>query len=118
MYYSYVMGIDDSITALKADGFEINNDGSNYMVAFPQGKDSVWEDFISKHLALGYWNEYLTENSVVFLFHLDDGIKRYEVYNFINNEVLALCEKLCECKFASLKQMLMGNHYYKGIIGE
>ena len=116
MYYSYVMGIDNKIMALTTEGFEIRNDGSNYMIAFPPEKYSVWEKFISKHLELGYWNEYLTETNVVFLFHLDNGIKRYEVYDFTNNEVLSLCEKLCECKFESLKQMLTENHYYKEII--
>ena len=118
MYHSYVMGIGDTIWALKTEGFEIRNDGSNYMVAFPKEKSAIWESFISKHLEFGYWNEYLTEYGVVFLFHLEDGIKRYEVYNFDNNEVLSLCEKLCECKFESLKQMLLGNHYYQEIIGE
>lgn len=117
MNHSYVMGIDDSILMLKAEGFDIKNDGSNYMVAFPKEISPVWESFIAQHLELGYWNEYLTEVSVVFLFHLDDGIKRYEVFDFNNNEVLSLCEKLCECKFESLKKMLTENHYYRGIIG-
>ncbi|MBO5323923.1 MAG: hypothetical protein J6A88_07485 [Oscillospiraceae bacterium] len=117
MYHSYVMGVDDSIRELTVEGFEIKNDGNNYMVAFPKEKSSVWEAFISAHLELGYWNEYLTEYGVVFLFHLEDGIKRYEVYDFNNNEVLSLCEKLCECKFESLKHMLTGNHYYREIIG-
>lgn len=103
MYHSYVMGIDDSIQALKEKGFDIKNDGSNYMVAFPRENSSIWESFILQHLELGYWNEYLTEDGVVFLFHLDDGIKRFEVHNFSSNEVLSLCEKLCECKFESLK---------------
>ncbi len=116
MYYSYVMGIDDAIMELISDGFEITKDGNNYKVAFPEGKSSVWETFISNHLELGYWNEYLTENTVVFLFHLNEGIKRYEVYDFNNDEVLALCEELCECKFESLKQMIAKNHYYKEII--
>lgn len=118
MYHSYVMGIDDSIQELTAEGFEIKNDGNNYMVAFPKEKSSAWEIFISSHLELGYWNEYLTEDGVVFLFHLDIGIVRYEVHDFNNDEVLSLCEKLCECKFESLKHMLTGNHYYKEIIGE
>lgn len=118
MYHSYVMGIGESINALTAEGFEIRNDGSNYMVAFPKENCFRWEAFISNNLELGYWNEYLTEDGVVFLFHLDDGIRRYEVYNFDNDEVLALCERLCECKLESLKHMLTGNHYYKEIIGE
>lgn len=102
MYHSYVMGIGDAIWVLKTEDFEIEKDGSNYMVAFPKEKSAAWESFISKHLELGYWNEYLTEYGVVFLFHLEEGIKRYEVFDFDHNEVLSLCEKLCECKFESL----------------
>ncbi len=34
MYYSYVMGIDSSIMELKEQGFIVQNDGDNYMVAF------------------------------------------------------------------------------------
>ena len=34
-----------------------------------------------------YWNEYLTEKGVVFLFHLQEGIRRYEVENYLNDEV-------------------------------
>ena len=117
MYYSYVMGIDNSIMELKNQGFDIQNDGDNFMVALHEKKRVIWEEFITGNLELGYWNEYLTENEVVFLFHLEDGIKRYEVYNFEDDEVLALCERLCECKFDSIKAMLVGNHYYKKIIG-
>ena len=117
MYHSYVMGIDASIMALKELGFDVVNDGNNYMVAFPKEKSSIWEGFVSTHLDVGYWNEYLTEYGVVFLFHLNDWIKRYEVHDFENAAVLSLCEELCECKFDSLKQMLTGNHYYKSIIG-
>ena len=50
---------------------------------------------------------------MVFLFHLEDGIKKYDVKNFVNEEVLALCERLCKQKFGVLKSMLEGNHFYK-----
>lgn len=116
MYHSYVMGIDYTIMELRNQDFDVQKDGDNYMVSFQEEKSNIWEDFISKHLELGYWNEYLTEDRVVFLFHLENGIKRYEVYNFENNEVLALCEKLCECKFESIKAMLVGNHFYKRVL--
>ena len=43
---------------------------------------------------------------------VNDGFKRYEVENFINNEVLELCEKLCDCKFESIKKMLSDNVFY------
>ena len=116
MYYSYVMGIDDSIKDLPKEGFDIRSDGSNYMVIFQPDSSVAWEEFITAHLEIGYWNEYLAEDRVVFLFHLEDGIKRYEVQDFDNDEVLKLCEELCECKFESLKAMLLSNHYYKDIL--
>ena len=116
MYHSYVMGIDESIYTLEEQGFEINRDGGNFMVSFSKEKAVIWEAFISAHLELGYWNEYLTEKGAVFLFHFQDGIKRYEVNDFINDEVLGLCERLCECKFESIKRMLADNYFYKRFI--
>ena len=113
MYYSYVMGIDKSICELKNHEFIIENDGNNFMVSFEKENAFRWEKFIISHLEQGYWNEYLTETGVVFLFHLEEGIKRFEVMDFENVEVLTLCERLCECKFKSIKSMLVGNHFYK-----
>ncbi|QHQ62954.1 hypothetical protein Ana3638_21005 [Anaerocolumna sedimenticola] len=113
MYYSYVMGINSIKNELKNDGFIIENDSGNYMVSFPKEKAPIWEDFITKHLEIDYWNEYIADNCIVFIFHLQDGIKKYEVNNFENKEVLDLCEKLCNCKFESIKSMLIGNHFYK-----
>ena len=63
-----------------------------------------------------YWNEYLTEDKVIFIFHLPDGFRRYEVKDYDNDEVLGLCEKLCDCKFESIKQMLSNNSFYRSII--
>ncbi len=83
MFYSYVMGIDNSINELRNQGFLIENDGNNYMVSFLKEKATIWEEFVKKHLEVGCWNEYLTDNGVVFLFHLQDGIKRYEVYELV-----------------------------------
>lgn len=113
MYYSYVMGVDDSIENLKKDGFIIEKAGKNYKVMFPEDLADVWEDFISRHLAEEYWNEYLYGGVAVFLFRLKDGIKRYDVKNYENDEVLALCEEFCGCKFESVKAMLRSNRFYK-----
>lgn len=110
------MGVDESILSLTQHGFCIKKDGNNYQVSFPRDKAEVWEEFIKEHLEVEYWNEYLTENKVIFLFHLEDGFKRYEVNDYMNNEVLSLCERLCDCKFLSIKQMLSGNSFYKTII--
>ncbi|MDE6414236.1 MAG: hypothetical protein K2K48_02365 [Anaeroplasmataceae bacterium] len=116
MNYSYVMGIGNAISELASQGFSIGKDGDNYTVSFPNDLTAVWEDFIVNHLEVGYWNEYITEDKIVFIFRLSEGIKRYEVYNFQNDEVLGLCERLCDCKFVSLKKMLCDNHFYSQLI--
>lgn len=53
-------------------------------------------------------------DKVIFIFHLEDGFKRYEVQNFINDEVLALCEKLCDCKFEFIKKCYQLIHFTEG----
>ena len=116
--YSYVMGIDESVLSLTKYGFDVKRDGDNYAVTFSKKKAPIWEDFISEHLQLEYWNEYFVDGKIVFLFHLQDGIKRYEIENYENDEVVHLCEQLCECKFTSLKDMLLENWFYRENIGE
>ncbi|MDO4167678.1 MAG: hypothetical protein Q4D32_09770 [Eubacteriales bacterium] len=116
MYYSFVMGVDKSINELEKEGFEIEKLGSSYSVSFPEEKVSMWEEFIATHLGKDCWNEYLTRHGVVFLFQLADGIKRYELEDYESDEVLRLCEKLSQCKFESIKSMLLDNNFYKEII--
>ena len=116
MYYSYVMGVDETIYNLEKEGFEVIKDGNNYMVSFPESKVAEWEIYIRKYLKKGYWNEYLTDTGVIFNFHLADGIHRYNVQDYENSEVLQLCEKLCGCKFESIKKMLQNNHFYNSKI--
>ncbi|MBQ8641938.1 MAG: hypothetical protein IJ480_06935 [Clostridia bacterium] len=121
MFHSYVMGADDSVFALEQHGFHIRRDGENYMVSFPPENAELWEAYIRGHLAEEYWNEYLAEDRVVFLFHLPAGFRRYEAERFRtdgfrNDEVLALCEELCGCRFDSLQSMLEGNHFYRKIL--
>lgn len=116
MFYSFVMGVDDSIDQLRSEGFLIEQEGENYRVSFPADHAWRWKEFISGRLKEGYWNEYLAGERVIFIFHLPDGIKRYEVVGFENEEVLRLCEKLCECQFDSIYSLLSSNHFYKGKI--
>lgn len=117
MYHSYVMGMDDSIYELQDQGFAIERDWESFMVSFPNEKAYIWEAFVCAHLMPGYWNEYITNNGVVvFLFNIDGVISRYEVYFYENADVLALCERLCECKFDSIYSMLKGNHFYSRYI--
>ena len=107
------MGIDDSIMDLKKQDFIIKKDGENYRVSFNKNDSEIWENYIISHLKVGFWNEYLADNKVIFIFCLESGIKRYEVEDYKSDEVLALCEKLCDCEFESIKSMLCGNDFYK-----
>lgn len=116
MYHSYVMGIDESILGLEQKGFLIEKVQNDYQVSFSEENASAWEDFIRQHLNENYWNEYLADDKVIFIFHLSDGFKRYEVKNYDNDEVLGLCEKLCNCKFVSIKKMLADNSFYRNFI--
>lgn len=115
-YYSYVMGIDKNILELKKRGFCIEKRGDNYVVAFTKDKADVWENFIANNLQEGYWNEYITLDKIIFMFCLNGKINRYEVSDFESDEVLQLCETLCDCKFGSLKAMLVSNSFYKRIL--
>ena len=117
MYHTYVMGVDNSIYDLENQGFKIEPEWDNFKVSFPDNKAELWEEFIKRHLKVQYWNEYLTEDKVVFLFHLADGFKRYEVNYYVNDEVLHLCEQLCNCKLETIKKILSDNSFYSTIIG-
>lgn len=92
MYYSYVMGIDSSINDLKNKGFIIQNDGDNYMVSFSKEKASIWEDFISKHLAVDFWNEFLAEDKV-FLYFICKKVSKNLMYITLKMMKSSLCVK-------------------------
>lgn len=118
MYYTYAMGMNEKIYELESQGFKIKKRNKSFEVIFPKEKAQIWEDFVKDNLEINYWNEYLTEDKVVFLFNLFDGIHRYEVENFDNDEVLTICEELCDWDFGSIKDMLLGNKFYKKILSK
>ena len=54
--------------------------------------------------------------SLVNTYVMGIGNEIDDVKNYINDEVLSLCEKLCDCKFTSLKDMLKENQFYSNKI--
>ncbi len=117
MLYSYAMGVNSSIYNLEKYGFVIERDNNNFKVTFPENKKEIWEEYIKTQLKQGFWNDYISENNQsTFIFHLENGFKKYEVDDFKNDEVLSLCEKLCCCKFDSLEKMFKDNKFYKTIL--
>ena len=111
--YSYAMGMSNEIYELEKDGFIIEKDDNDFRVTFSKELSNRWEEFVIKHLEVEYWNEYICNNEITFLFHLKDGLKKYVVENYDNDEVLKLCEELCNCKFESIEKMIKDNEFYK-----
>ena len=111
--YSYAMGMSDDIYELEKDGFIIEKDNSDFRVIFNKELAPKWEKFVTNHLEVEYWNEYISNNEITFIFHLKEGFKKYLVNNYSNDEVLKLCEELCNCKFESIEKMIKDNEFYK-----
>lgn len=112
MNYSYVMGVSDNIKELEKNGFIIEEDEKDYMVSFPKGKEEMWEAYIINNLMVGYWNEYIGDK-IVFIFKLDEEIKKYVLSKNNEKEILELCCCLAETDFVSIEDMLLGNSFYK-----
>ena len=70
MNFSYAMGMTEEIYNLEKEGFIIEKDGEDFKVSFDKKLADKWETFVYKHLAEEYWNEYITENEIIFIFHL------------------------------------------------
>ena len=111
MNYSYVMAINN-IEELNDKGFLIEKRGDDYGVSFSDDKKNFFEDFISRNLLNGFWNEYIGKEKV-FIFKFDDGsIKRYSLNSTNESEILNLCRKFANCNFESIDKMLEDNEFY------
>lgn len=72
----------------------------------------IWEQFIKDQLKVGFWNEYISKDKIVFLFKLENDFRRYEVIDFENDEVLLLCRKLYDPNINSIEEMITSNDFY------
>ncbi|HOO48381.1 MAG TPA: hypothetical protein PLE82_04565 [Saccharofermentans sp.] len=72
----------------------------------------IWEQFIKDQLKVGFWNEYISKDKIVFLFKLENDFRRYEVIDFENDEVLLLCRKLFDPNINSIEEMITSNDFY------
>lgn len=72
----------------------------------------IWEQFIKDQLKVGFWNEYISKDKIVFLFKLENDFRRYEVIDSENDEVLLLCRKLFDPNINSIEEMITSNDFY------
>lgn len=111
MNYSYLMGVND-ITELKVQGFIIEEIDGDYGIKFPNSKQEFYEDFVSRNLEPGYWNEYIGEN-ITFIFKFNNGItKKYTYDKESERKIFALCCEFAECQFSSFLSMFLENEFY------
>ena len=111
MNYSYLMGVKD-VSELRNSGFIIEEIDGDYGIIFTKDKEKQYEEFVTRNLEAGYWNEYLGDSFVFIFKYPDNSVKKY-IYDKNNEqEIFDLCCKFAECNFPSFMQMLKDNSFY------
>ena len=112
---SFIMGTDDIIKS-KLDSinatYEIE-DGKYYLTKIPKEKLSEYEKMITEYLKPGFWNEYISDE-VVFIFKTPNNEILKFLWNDTNeSEILSLCNKYANFNKTGIKEMLLGEEFYK-----
>lgn len=112
MNYSYVMAVNN-INELIENGFNVKISDEDYLVSFTDDKRDFYEEFITRNLTNGFWNEYLGKDKV-FIFKFKDGkTQKYTLNSSNEKEILTLCRQFANCQFESIDKMLRDNEFYK-----
>lgn len=112
--YSYAMGIGKKISKLDKSRFNITEDDGDYEIIFDQANALEYEKFIVDNLDVGYWNEYLIEDKIIFHFKENENtIKKYILSSDNNEEILNMCRLYAEAEFPSVKQMFLDTPFYQ-----
>ena len=113
-YYSYLMGGNDKVLELTKYGFKINqNERGSYEIIFPSTMERKFEKYVLNNLKPGFWNEWLNNERVYFLFRFKNGdFRGYELSEKNEEEILKLCKAFANTDFKSIKDMLMENEFY------
>ena len=116
---SYAMGVNDSIYDLRKHGFVIEEDKGDYKVTFEYKDHGLWTSYIDSNMEDTYWNEYIRlKDTSVHMIIKDNGKKLYVTINDFKTdpETLAICNRLCNGKFKTMKELIYSNEFYKNEI--
>ena len=116
---SYAMGVNDSIYDLRKHGFVIEEDEGDYKVTFEYKDHGLWTSYIDSNMEDTYWNEYIRlKDTSVHMIIKDNGKKLYVTINDFKTdpETLAICNRLCDGKFKTMKELIYSNEFYKNEI--
>jgi hypothetical protein len=124
-YLSYLMGSgnieDQHLTDLGIDIVEKRDSGSRKL-RIPKDKVEGYKTLIREKMTPGFWNEFLNENGIHFIFKLEDGIiKEYELSPDNEQEIDALCAKLNNeppDKTANVYRYISDNDFYHDFMME
>lgn len=122
-YKSFLMGAknitDADLTDLNLDILR-DNDPEVRKLIIPEKSIEKYKDLIRSKLDAGYWNEFVGEDQIYFIFKMaDDEIKEYEYNESSRLEIAALCTKLNNDpieKTSNLLDYLAQNEFYTDIV--
>ena len=124
-YLSYLMGAenikDQDLTDLGIDIVEKTDSGSRKL-RIPKEKVEGYKTLIREKMTPGFWNEFLNENGIHFIFKLEDGdTKEYTLSPENEQEIDNLCAKLNNEppeKTANVYKYISDNDFYHDLMLE
>lgn len=110
---------EDDLTGIGVEVIGVSESGS-YKLRIPEAKLSEYADLVSKFLKPGFWNEYISEDIIHFIFKHKDGQIEEIDYTEENRDYIA---KLCSQfngddleKTSRLLEYLADNDFYAELI--
>lgn len=113
--YSYAMGINKKINKLNKE-FKCKEDGEDFEVTFNNSNENLWVKFIEDNMSDGFWNEYLIDDKIKFIFKEDGIVTKYELNKDNNQEILEKCRRFAEVQFESVRTMYLNTPFYSNKI--
>lgn len=124
-YLSYLMGaeqikdqdlVDIGVTIVE------NTDSGSRKLYIPKDRIEGYKNLIKDKMTPGFWNEFLNENGIHFIFKLKDGgIKEYTLSPKNEQEIDNLCAKLNNEppeKTANVYKYISDNDFYHDFMME
>lgn len=125
MYLSYLMGAeyisDQELTTLGIEIVE-KTDAGNRKLIIPSETIEQYQNLIREKMTAGFWNEFLDEHGISFIFKLENGDrKEYTLSPENEQEIDGLCARLnneSPDKTANVYKYLSENDFYHDFLLE
>lgn len=125
MYLSYLMGADkisdQDLTNLEIEIVEMTDSGSRKL-KIPSDKIEGYKNLIREKMTPGFWNEFLDENNVHFIFKFKNGeVKEYILSPENEQEIDKICAELNNeppDKTANVYKYISDNDFYHDFMME